>query len=52
MKKVITKEQIISRLTKLGHNKDMATGWTNEHFEYASKYYFTVSKIADVISRL
>ena len=52
MKKQITKGQVIARLVKCGYNKENSTEWVNEHFDYASKYYFTVSKIADVISTL
>jgi len=52
MKKQITKGQVIARLVKCGHNEENATRYTNEHFDYAVKYYSTVNKIADVIMSL
>lgn len=48
----ITKEKVIARLVKWGHNEENATSWTNEHFDYAVKHYRTVSKVADVISTI
>lgn len=46
----ITKQKVIARLVKWGHNEANATSWTNEHFDYAIQHYKTVSKVADVIS--
>jgi len=46
------KIKVIAKLVSRGHNEENATRWTNEHFEYANKYYNGVSKIAEVIASL
>ena len=46
------KTKVIARLVKWGWNEDNAQSMTDEHFEYAYKYYSGVSKIAEVISSL
>jgi len=51
-KQAITKSKVIARLIKWGNNEENATKYTNEHFDYAVKYYGTVSKVAEVIMSL
>lgn len=48
----VLKEKVIARLVRCGHNQESATRWTEEHFEYASKYYSGANKIAEVIQNL
>ena len=50
--KLTEKQRVIARLVKWGHNEETATKWTNEHYEYASKHYSGISKMAEVISSL
>jgi hypothetical protein len=48
----ITKEKVIARLVKWGSNKDFVTPIVERNFNYAVKYYSTVSKIAEVIMNI
>ena len=50
--KLTLKEKVINKLVKNGCNLDNAIKYTNEHFNYASKHYSGVSKIAEVIMYL
>ena len=43
------KEKVIAKLIKGGNNVDEVNEMVNEHFEYASSTYTTVSKIAECI---
>ncbi len=49
---ITEKTKVINKLVKWGHNLENASKYTNEHYEYASKYYTGVSKIAEVIMSL
>jgi hypothetical protein len=51
-KSTITKEKVIARLIKCGHNPENASKWVEEHYDYAVKHYTTVSKVAEVIATL
>ncbi len=46
------KQRVIARLVKWGHNERNATQWADEHYEYVSKHYKGISKMAEVISSL
>ena len=43
------KQQLINKLVKNGNNIEKATEMVNEHYEYVSKYYTGISKMAKVI---
>tara|TARA_R110000851_G_scaffold37810_2_gene97357 strand:+ start:2892 stop:3062 length:171 start_codon:yes stop_codon:yes gene_type:complete len=52
MKKTITiteKSKVIARLVRIGQNLENATKYANEHYDYVSKHYTGVSKMAEVI---
>ena len=46
------KTKVINKLVKRGQNLENATKYTNEHYEYVSKHYAGVAKIAEVIMAL
>jgi len=50
--KITEKQKVINRLVKTGVNPEAANRYANEHYEYASKYYSGVAKIASVIMSL
>jgi hypothetical protein len=47
--KLTEKQKVIARLIKIGNNPERAEEMTNEHYEYVSKYYSGVAKMAEVI---
>jgi len=47
--KITEKQKVINKIVKNGNNIEKATEMVNEHYEYASKYYTGVAKIANVI---
>jgi hypothetical protein len=52
MKKTNTiteKSKVINRLVRIGNNLENATKYANEHYEYVSKHYIGVAKMAEVI---
>lgn len=49
MKNLTEKQKVINKLVKNGNNIERATEMTNEHYEYVSKYYSGVAKMANVI---
>ncbi len=50
--KLTEKQKVTARLVKWGHNEEDSTKWVNEHYEYVSKYYSGISKMAEVIASL
>jgi hypothetical protein len=46
------KQKIIARLMKWGWNEESATLMVDAHYEYVSKYYTGISKMAEVITCL
>ena len=50
--KLTEKQKVVNKLIKWGHNKENAQSWADEHYEYASKHYSGVSKIAEVVSTI
>ena len=47
--KLTEKQKLVVRLVKCGNNEERATKMVNEHYEYVSKYYTGVAKMASVI---
>ena len=47
--KLTEKQRLINKLVKYGNNIDRATDMVNEHYEYVSKYYTGIAKMAEVI---
>ena len=43
------KTKVIARLVRIGNNLENATKYANEHYEYVSKHYIGVAKMAEVI---
>lgn len=52
MKNETLRNKVISKLVKGGYNESDAISMVNKEFEYASRKYSGVSKIARVISCL
>lgn len=50
--KTTQKQKVINKLVKNGNNLENATKYANEHFDYVSRYYKGVSKMAEVIMSL
>ncbi len=47
--KITEKQKVINKIVKNGHNIERATEMVNEHYEYVSKHYSGVAKMANVI---
>ena len=47
--KLTEKQRVINKLVKNGNNVERATEMANEHYEYVSKHYSGVAKMANVI---
>ena len=47
--KITEKAKVINRLVRIGQNLENATKYANEHYDYVSKHYIGVSKMAEVI---
>lgn len=50
--KLTEKQKVINRLVKWGNNVEDATKYTDEHYDYVSRYYTGISKMAEVILSL
>ncbi len=50
--KLTEKQKVINRIVKWGSNVEDATRHTEEHYEYVSRYYTGISKMAEVILSL
>jgi len=49
MSKLTEKQRVINYLVKYGNNLESATKYTEEHFDYVSKHYKGIAKMAQVI---
>ena len=47
--KLTEKQKVVNRLIKCGQNKENAEKYTNQHYDYVSKHYTGVAKMAEVI---
>ena len=47
--KLTEKQKVVNKLVKNGNNLERATEMVNEHYEYVSKHYSGVAKMANVI---
>ncbi len=50
--KITEKQKLINKLVKNGNNINNAIDMVNEHYDYVSKYYSGVAKMANVIIHL
>ena len=47
--KLTEKQKLVIKLVKRGNNEDRANEMVNENYDYVSKYYTGVDKMASVI---